>query len=180
MSVRCALKTLLYALCLATGAAANAADITGNVSFAGPLPQRPKTAVTIDQYMCGKEKEARGPGGLSARRGRERGGVDRESAGRRSLARRADRRSKWTRRAACSCRGSRRAGRWHGRFPEQRPAAAQHPGLAQGRRRSTARSRKDAPSRSHSRKPEIVRVDLRPALLDGELGGGGRRIRTTP
>jgi len=58
MYVRRALKTLLYALCVATGAAAGAGDISGNVSFAGPAPQRPKTAVTIDQYICGKEKDA--------------------------------------------------------------------------------------------------------------------------
>jgi len=58
MPVRRPLKALLVALCVATGAAANAGDITGSVSFAGPAPQRAKTPVTIDQYICGKEKDA--------------------------------------------------------------------------------------------------------------------------
>ena len=58
MHHRRAVTALLYALCLSTGAAAYAGDITGNVSFAGPLPQRPKVPVTIDQYICGKEKDA--------------------------------------------------------------------------------------------------------------------------
>jgi plastocyanin len=49
---------LLVALCVATGAAAEAGDITGRVAFAGPLPPRAKTPVTIDQYICGKEKDA--------------------------------------------------------------------------------------------------------------------------
>ena len=51
-------KALLYAVSLATGAAANAGDITGSVSFSGAVPQRPKTPITIDQYICGKEKDA--------------------------------------------------------------------------------------------------------------------------
>jgi len=58
MVVRRALQALLYALGLATGAAVNAGDITGSVSFAGPPPPRAKTPVTIDQYICGKEKDA--------------------------------------------------------------------------------------------------------------------------
>src|SRR5437764_513105 len=51
-------RALLYAVSLATGEAANAGDITGSVSFAGAAPQRPKTPITIDQYICGKEKDA--------------------------------------------------------------------------------------------------------------------------
>ncbi|MFN2645288.1 MAG: hypothetical protein ABR570_09875 [Burkholderiales bacterium] len=45
-------------MALAIGTAANAGDITGSVSFKGAAPQRAKTPVTIDQYICGKEKDA--------------------------------------------------------------------------------------------------------------------------
>jgi plastocyanin len=53
-----AMRALLYAIALAAGQAASAADITGSVSFTGELPPRPKTPITIDQYICGKEKDA--------------------------------------------------------------------------------------------------------------------------
>src|SRR5436190_22462989 len=58
MHYRRAVTSLLYALCLSMGAAAYAGDITGNVSFTGSLPQRPKVPVTVDQYICGKQKDA--------------------------------------------------------------------------------------------------------------------------
>ena len=43
---------------LAWAALAHGAEITGNVLYSGPLPERPKVPVTIDQYICGKEKDA--------------------------------------------------------------------------------------------------------------------------
>jgi len=58
MHVGRAVRAWLYGLSVATGAAANAGDITGSVAFAGAAPQRPKTPITIDQYICGKEKDA--------------------------------------------------------------------------------------------------------------------------
>ena len=51
-------RALLYAVSLATGETVNAGDITGSVSFSGAPPQRAKTPITIDQYICGKEKDA--------------------------------------------------------------------------------------------------------------------------
>src|SRR5881227_173202 len=58
MHVGRAVRAWLYGLPVATGAAANAGDITGSVSFSGAPPQRAKTPITIDQYICGKEKDA--------------------------------------------------------------------------------------------------------------------------
>jgi plastocyanin len=51
-------KALLFAHGMAAVAAVYAADITGSVSYTGPAMQRPKVPVTIDQYICGKEKDA--------------------------------------------------------------------------------------------------------------------------
>jgi len=39
-------------------ALAHAADLTGTVSYSGALPERPKVPITIDQYICGKERDA--------------------------------------------------------------------------------------------------------------------------
>src|SRR5207248_4991749 len=58
MQLRRMARALLSAVSLATGEAANAGDITGSVSFSGAPPQRAKTPITIDQYICGKEKDA--------------------------------------------------------------------------------------------------------------------------
>src|SRR2546425_6522573 len=100
---------------LATGLAApggaSGASIKGTVVLKGATPELRKLAVTIDQYVCGKEKNAedllmspqgfatRSCGSTSRRRGRP--------AGRRR------RRRPWTRRTARSLPGSsscRRAG----------------------------------------------------------------------
>lgn len=51
-------KILLFAGCLASSGWALGGDLTGNVLFTGALPERPKVPVTIDQYICGKEKDA--------------------------------------------------------------------------------------------------------------------------
>ena len=50
-------RALLCASCIVLGGTAQAADITGTVSFTGQLPQRAKVPITIDQYICGNEKE---------------------------------------------------------------------------------------------------------------------------
>ena len=39
-------------------ALAQAGDLTGTVLYSGALPERPKVPITIDQYICGKEKDA--------------------------------------------------------------------------------------------------------------------------
>ena len=52
------IRAFLAAGCLAWSAAATAGDITGSVLYSGKLPERPKVPVTIDQYICGKEKDA--------------------------------------------------------------------------------------------------------------------------
>jgi plastocyanin len=39
-------------------AMAHAGDLTGSVLYSGALPERPKVPITIDQYICGKEKDA--------------------------------------------------------------------------------------------------------------------------
>jgi plastocyanin len=51
-------KVLLSAACLAWGGWALAGDLTGSVLYTGKLPERPKVPVTIDQYICGQEKDA--------------------------------------------------------------------------------------------------------------------------
>jgi plastocyanin len=53
-----ALATLLCGVCLAWGAPARGADITGSVIYSGTPPQRSKMPITIDQYICGQEKDA--------------------------------------------------------------------------------------------------------------------------
>ncbi|MBI1846909.1 MAG: hypothetical protein HYR86_08060, partial [Candidatus Rokubacteria bacterium] len=47
--------TIVCALLLA--APASAGTIAGNVRYAGPAVEGAKIPVTIDQYVCGKEKE---------------------------------------------------------------------------------------------------------------------------
>ena len=37
---------------------AHAGDLAGTVLYSGPMPERPKVPITIDQYICGKEKDA--------------------------------------------------------------------------------------------------------------------------
>jgi plastocyanin len=55
-------KWVVLAVCAAGGLGlaqpARAATIRGVVLFAGPLEDRKKLPVTIDQYVCGKEKDA--------------------------------------------------------------------------------------------------------------------------
>jgi plastocyanin len=46
------------AFCAITGAAVSAGTIKGNVRYAGPPLEKKKFPVTIDQYLCGKEKDA--------------------------------------------------------------------------------------------------------------------------
>jgi plastocyanin len=52
------LATLLCGVCLAWGAPARGADVTGSVIYSGTPPQRSKMPITIDQYICGQEKDA--------------------------------------------------------------------------------------------------------------------------
>lgn len=53
------MKSLLIAVgCLAWSGSGFAADLTGSVLYNGKLPERSKVPVTIDQYICGKEKDA--------------------------------------------------------------------------------------------------------------------------
>jgi plastocyanin len=51
-------KVLLFAGCLASSGWALGGDLTGRVFYGGPAPERPKVPITIDQYICGKEKDA--------------------------------------------------------------------------------------------------------------------------
>jgi len=51
-------RVLLFAGCLASSGWALGGDLTGTVLYSGALPERPKVPVTIDQYICGKEKDA--------------------------------------------------------------------------------------------------------------------------
>jgi plastocyanin len=50
------------AVCVVIGLAgigpAHTADISGAVIYSGPLAERAKVPITIDQYICGKEKDA--------------------------------------------------------------------------------------------------------------------------
>src|SRR5215469_6325312 len=54
------LRLVLWAFVIALAAAepARAAAIRGVVLFAGTVEERKKLPVTIDQYVCGKEKDA--------------------------------------------------------------------------------------------------------------------------
>jgi plastocyanin len=45
-------------ICFAAGGQAHAGDVSGMVVYSGPAPARAKMPVTIDQYICGKEKDA--------------------------------------------------------------------------------------------------------------------------
>lgn len=45
-------------VCFAAGGHAHAGDISGTVLYSGPAAGRAKVPVTIDQYICGKEKDA--------------------------------------------------------------------------------------------------------------------------
>ena len=51
-------RILLFAGCLASSGWALGGDLTGTVLYSGAPPERPKLPVTIDQYICGKEKDA--------------------------------------------------------------------------------------------------------------------------
>lgn len=51
-------KVLLAAGCLAWSGWALGGDLTGSVLYSGKLPERPKVPVTIDQYICGQERDA--------------------------------------------------------------------------------------------------------------------------
>jgi len=51
-------RVLLFAGCLASSGWALGGDLTGTVLYSGALSERPKVPVTIDQYICGKEKDA--------------------------------------------------------------------------------------------------------------------------
>jgi plastocyanin len=51
-------RVLLFAGSLASSGWALGGDLTGTVLYSGALPERPKVPVTIDQYICGKEKDA--------------------------------------------------------------------------------------------------------------------------
>ena len=52
------MRVFIGAVLLAWGAGAPGADLTGNVLYSGKLPERAKVPVTIDNYICGTEKEA--------------------------------------------------------------------------------------------------------------------------
>lgn len=54
--VRLPLLLTLLAVLAASGPA-RGADIRGVVRYSGPMPERAQVPVTIDQYICGKEKE---------------------------------------------------------------------------------------------------------------------------
>jgi plastocyanin len=51
-------KVLLFAGCVASSGWALGGDLTGSVLYTGKLPERAKVPVTIDQYICGQEKDA--------------------------------------------------------------------------------------------------------------------------
>jgi plastocyanin len=51
-------RLFLCAGSLAWGGFTLAGDLTGSVLYSGKLPERPKVPVTIDQYICGKDKDA--------------------------------------------------------------------------------------------------------------------------
>ena len=51
-------KAFLFAGCLAASGWALGGDLTGSVLYSGKPPERAKLPVTIDQYICGKEKDA--------------------------------------------------------------------------------------------------------------------------
>lgn len=44
--------------CLAWSGWALAGDLTGTVSYSGKLPEQGRVLVTIDQYICGRDKDA--------------------------------------------------------------------------------------------------------------------------
>ena len=130
----------------------HAASIKGKVVFAGAVPAQKKVDVTIDQYVCGNEKDA-GDLLVSPQKELRNAVVWIENppagAGRAGAARQG--RDGPERMRVRSARRRRPRGRHRG-FPEQRPPAPQHSRDAEAqRRRSTARSRRAGPSRSRSR-----------------------------
>jgi plastocyanin len=50
-------RALLCAIAAVLSGTAQAADLTGTVIFTGQVRERAKVPVTIDQYICGKEKD---------------------------------------------------------------------------------------------------------------------------
>ncbi len=52
-----ALAAVLGAVCLGAASVAHAAAIVGTVIYTGDVDEHRKVPVTIDQYICGKEKE---------------------------------------------------------------------------------------------------------------------------
>src|SRR4029453_4966535 len=48
----------IAALCAAAATSVSAATLKGNVRYAGTRGEKKTFPVTIDQYLCGKEKEA--------------------------------------------------------------------------------------------------------------------------
>ena len=48
----------IAALCAAAATSVSAATLKGNVRYAGARVEKKTVPVTIDQYLCGKEKEA--------------------------------------------------------------------------------------------------------------------------
>ena len=109
-----ALATCAVAACLGSAFPASAANIRGVVQFTGTGGEPKKMPVTIDQYVCGKDKDAE-----DLQMGPQRGvrnavvWIQNPPPGARGDARRPG--SRWIRRAACSCRTScwcRSAARW--------------------------------------------------------------------
>ncbi|MFI4903379.1 MAG: carboxypeptidase regulatory-like domain-containing protein [Burkholderiales bacterium] len=56
--LQCAVATAALLLAMCAGGTAGAASIRGSVLYAGPAPAARKVDVTIDQYVCGNEKDA--------------------------------------------------------------------------------------------------------------------------
>ena len=97
-------KVLLFAGCLASSGWALGGDLTGTVLYSGALSERPKVPVTIDQYVCGNEKDADDLV-LGPKRGVQNAVVWIENPPPARNGRRGRTRSRWTRRDACSFRG---------------------------------------------------------------------------
>ena len=51
-------RFFIFAACLAWAGWAVSGDLTGNVLYTGKLPEPAKLPVTIDNYICGKQKDA--------------------------------------------------------------------------------------------------------------------------
>ena len=151
-----------------------AASIKGKVVFGGAVPAQKKVDVTIDQYLCGNEKDP--PTTCSCprtRRSATRSCGSRTPPPGAAAAARTEKVEMDQKGCTFVPADRGRPGRRHGGFPQQRPPAAQHPRDAEAQRVVQPHAADGPDDPGHLRRARDRAHQLRPPLLDGRLGGRG-------